>query len=183
VHESISWRVRSTDRSICAQVVAALQAGKYVLSEKPLAPSVAVATKTIEAAKEANALGRWGVAENYRFEPAVERLAAADIGTVRSVRLSVGAPITGDNPYANTAWRQSPEHVGAYFGDAGPHYVAALRAAVGSAPRGVRALATQGSQVVPAPDAVAAVMTFPGDVLGTLHVSSCAETKVTVLHT
>ena len=62
-------------------------------------------------------------------------------------------------------------HVGAYFGDAGPHYVAALRAAVGAAPRGVRALATQGSQVVPAPDAVAAVMTFPGDVLGTLHCS------------
>ena len=29
-----------------------------MLSEKPLAPSVAVATKTIEAAKEANALGR-----------------------------------------------------------------------------------------------------------------------------
>ena len=83
-----------------AVVVAALQAGKYVLSEKPLAPSVAVATKTIDAAKEANALGRWGVAENYRFEPAVERLASADIGTVRAVRLSVGAPITGENPYA-----------------------------------------------------------------------------------
>ena len=160
-----------------AVVVAALQAGKYVLSEKPLAPSVAVATKTIDAAKEANALGRWGVAENYRFEPAVERLASADIGTVRAVRLSVGAPITGENPYAKTAWRQSPEHVGAYFGDAGPHYVAALRAAVGSAPRGVRALATQCSQVVPAPDAVAAVMTFPGDVLGTLHVSFHPKAK------
>ena len=154
-----------------AVVVQALKAGKYVLSEKPLSPSVAVATKTIDAAKEANALGRWGVAENYRFEPAVERLAVADIGTVRAVRLSVGAPITGENPYAKTAWRQAPEHVGAYFGDAGPHYVAALRAAVGAAPRGVRALATQGSQVVPAPDAVAAVMTFPGDVLGTLHCS------------
>ena len=88
---------------------------------KPLAPSVAVATKTIDAAKEANALGRWGVAENYRFEPAVERLASADIGTVRAVRLSVGAPITGENPYAKTAWRQAPEHVGAYFGDAGPN--------------------------------------------------------------
>ena len=104
-------RMASSDAPV---VVAALQAGKYVISEKPLAPSVAVATKTIDAAKEANALGRWGVAENYRFEPAVERLASADIGTVRSVRLSVGAPITGENPYAKTAWRQSPAHVGAY---------------------------------------------------------------------
>ena len=37
------------------------------------------------------------------------------------MRLSVGAPITGENPYAKTAWRQAPEHVGAYFGDAGPN--------------------------------------------------------------
>lgn len=154
-----------------AVVLAALRAGKYVLSEKPLAPSVAVATQTIDAAIKANALSKWGVAENYRFEPAVERLAAADIGTIRSARLSVGAPITTSNQYAKTAWRQAPEHFGAYFGDSGPHYVAALRAAVGSAPVGVRALATQGSAVVPAPVAIAAVMTFKGDVLATLDVS------------
>ena len=86
-----------------AVVLAALRAGKYVLSEKPLAPSVAVATQTIDAAIKANALSKWGVAENCRFEPAVERLAAADIGTIRSARLSVGAPITTSNQYAKTA--------------------------------------------------------------------------------
>ena len=54
-----------------AVVVQALKAGKYVLSEKPLSPSVAVATKTIDAAKEANALGdlRRGGREVGRGDP------------------------------------------------------------------------------------------------------------------
>eukprot|EP00629_Pelagomonadales_sp_RCC1024_P015602 CAMPEP_0119265746 /NCGR_PEP_ID=MMETSP1329-20130426/4455_1 /TAXON_ID=114041 /ORGANISM="Genus nov. species nov., Strain RCC1024" /LENGTH=364 /DNA_ID=CAMNT_0007265595 /DNA_START=142 /DNA_END=1232 /DNA_ORIENTATION=+ len=155
-----------------AVVMAALGAGKYVLSEKPIGPNVPAAEAVVAKARGAGALGRWGVAENYRSEPAVEALAAAKLGTVRAARLSAGAPIPEGNAYAATAWRAAPDHVGGFFGDCGTHFVAALRAAVGAeAPVKVLSATTEAEAAVPPPTAVAAVLVFPGDLLATLQVT------------
>ena len=86
--------------------LAALQAGKHVLVEKPLAPTVAEARQVVAAAAERGRLLM--VSQNYRFYPAV-RVAAAlvreqALGPVDAVavdfrRYANGDPVVGNRHY------------------------------------------------------------------------------------
>lgn len=58
-------------------VTLALQAGKHVLSEKPVAATVGEAQKLVQAYHEKYASLQWSIAENYRYEPAVLKTAHA----------------------------------------------------------------------------------------------------------
>lgn len=112
------------------QTVAALEAGKVVLVEKPMAQSRAE-VEAIGRALAGRPPGSLMVAENYLYKPSLTRLQAwlPEIGPLRRVRV---AKLTRQQP---SDWRTAH---GALL-EGGIHFVALLGAIVGDAPAVVRA--------------------------------------------
>ena len=108
--------------------IAALEAGKHVLCEKPLATTVAEAEAMAEAAGKAAALGiRAMVGFTYRRVPAVtflrDLIAEGAVGTVNQVRASYRQDWLVD-PEMPLAWRLQKEHAGSgALGDIGAHAI------------------------------------------------------------
>ncbi|GGI77271.1 Gfo/Idh/MocA family protein [Pseudarthrobacter scleromae] len=108
--------------------IAALEAGKHVLCEKPLANTVAEAEAMAEAAERAAARGvRAMVGFTYRRVPAVTFLrnliAEGAVGTVNQVRASYRQDWLVD-PETPLAWRLQKDHAGSgALGDIGAHAI------------------------------------------------------------
>jgi len=108
--------------------IAALEAGKHVLCEKPLANTVAEAEAMAEAAERAAAKGiRTMVGFTYRRVPAVTFLrnliAEGAVGTINQVRASYRQDWLVD-PAMPLAWRLQKEHAGSgALGDIGAHAI------------------------------------------------------------
>ncbi|RYU15257.1 Gfo/Idh/MocA family protein [Nocardioides iriomotensis] len=108
--------------------VAALDAGKHVLCEKPLANTVAEAEQMAEAAERARAAGvRAMVGFTYRRVPAIafarQLVAEGRIGEVRHVRAQYLQDWIAD-PEAPHSWRLDKERAGSgALGDIGAHIV------------------------------------------------------------
>jgi predicted dehydrogenase len=125
--------------------IAALEAGKHVLCEKPLANSVAAAEAMAEAARRARARGvRAMVAFNYRRVPALAHarnlVASGALGEIRHVR-SVYLQDWLSDPQAPMTWRLRKESAGSgALGDLGAHIVDAAQFVTGEVITGVSAL-------------------------------------------
>jgi predicted dehydrogenase len=108
--------------------IAALEAGKHVLCEKPLANTVAEATAMAAAAAKAASNGvRSMVGFTYRRVPAIalarQLVADGKIGTVRHVRAQYLQDWIAD-PEAPLSWRLDKEKAGSgALGDIGAHIV------------------------------------------------------------
>lgn len=108
--------------------IAALEAGKHVLCEKPLANTVAEAEAMTAAAEKASAQGiRSMVGFTYRRVPAIalarKLVADGKIGTVRHVRAQYLQDWISD-PEAPLSWRLDKEKAGSgALGDIGAHIV------------------------------------------------------------
>ncbi|MER5359125.1 Gfo/Idh/MocA family oxidoreductase [Streptomyces sp. NPDC002785] len=108
--------------------IAALEAGKHVLCEKPLANTVAEAEAMTEAAQRAAARGQVAVVGfNYRKVPAItyarQLIAEGRIGTLRHVRATYLQDWLVD-PESPLTWRLKREHAGSgALGDLGAHIV------------------------------------------------------------
>ncbi|PXY24439.1 dehydrogenase [Prauserella flavalba] len=122
--------------------IAALEAGKHVLCEKPLANTVAEAERMAEAAARADARGvRSMVAFNYRRVPALSlarRLVAEGrLGELRHVRAVYLQDWLSDATSPMT-WRLRKEQAGSgSLGDIGAHIVDATQFVTGQVITGV----------------------------------------------
>ncbi|MCG5214318.1 Gfo/Idh/MocA family protein [Streptosporangium sp. KLBMP 9127] len=125
--------------------IAALQAGKHVLCEKPLANTVAEAEAMAAAARDASARGvRSMVAFNYRRVPAIalaRRLVAEGrLGTIRHVRAQYLQDWITD-PEFPLVWRLRKDRAGSgALGDIGAHIIDSVSFITGENLAGVSAI-------------------------------------------
>jgi predicted dehydrogenase len=125
--------------------IAALEAGKHVLCEKPLANTVAEAEAMVAAAEVAQGKGiRSMVGFNYRRVPAIalarELVAAGRLGTIRHVRAVYLQDWIVD-PEFPLVWRLQRERAGSgALGDIGAHIVDMAQFVLGDVLTGVSAM-------------------------------------------
>ncbi|WP_370948716.1 Gfo/Idh/MocA family protein [Amycolatopsis sp. cg5] len=125
--------------------IAALEAGKHVLCEKPMANTVAEAEAMAEAARKAGERGvRSMVAFNYRRVPALAHarklVASGALGDIRHVR-SVYLQDWLSDPQSPMSWRLNKDLAGSgALGDLGAHIVDAAQFVTGELITGVSAL-------------------------------------------
>jgi predicted dehydrogenase len=171
--------------------IAALEAGKHVLCEKPLANSVAEARAMAAAAERAAAGGvRAMVGFNFRRVPAValarQLIAAGRLGPLRHVR---GAYLGGHalDPELPLIWRLRADQAGSgALGDLGAHVIDLAQYLAGDRIAGVSALTETFVRERPLPgggggrgpvdvdDAAAFIGRFAGGALGSFEATRVA---------
>ncbi len=149
----------------------ALEAGKHVLSEKPIAPTVAEA-KALIAHSRSFADQVWMVGENWRYEGAFQAAAEAirggRIGRPVFCDVSLQLPIRAE--YQGSSWRNAGGFPGGYLLDGGVHHAAGLRAALGEI-ESVCALTAANREDLPPADTMGAALRFASGVVGTYMVT------------
>ena len=158
---------------------AALEAGKHVLCEKPLANTVPEARAMVEAARSAAAAGvRSMVGFNYRRVPAVtlarQYVADGRIGTVRHVRAQYLQDWIVD-PEFPLVWRLRAEEAGSgALGDIGAHIVDLTQFVAGQRLTGVNAMLETFVKQRPLPSASSGLSASAGTEVGDVTVDDAA---------
>jgi len=125
--------------------IAALEAGKHVLCEKPLANSVAEAKRMTDAAASAAARGVFAMCGfSYRRTPALalarQFVQEGRLGTIRHVRAQYLQDWLSDEN-APLTWRMDKERAGSgALGDIGAHSIDAAQFVTGTTISGVSAI-------------------------------------------
>lgn len=164
-------------------VIMALQSGKHVLSEKPIAATVSEAKKFVDLyqQKYSSQLLVWSVAENKRYEPANLRAAEAvknEIGNPYLFSLTIRNSFKPDNPYLNTPWRNKPSWYGGFFVDCLVHATATLRTILGGEAKTIAAFTSSGAEHIPSVDTMAASVEWESGIQGTISCSfACSYLK------
>ncbi|WP_369138393.1 Gfo/Idh/MocA family protein [Modestobacter versicolor] len=159
--------------------IAALDAGKHVLCEKPLANSVAEAEAMTAAAERAAARGvRAMVGFTYRRVPAValarQLVAEGRIGQVRHVRAQYLQDWIAD-PAAPLSWRLQKERAGSgALGDIGAHIVDLTQFITGETVTGVSAVLETFVRKRPLPASTGALGGVGGEGMGEVTVDDAA---------
>ncbi|HTB22445.1 MAG TPA: Gfo/Idh/MocA family oxidoreductase [bacterium] len=153
-----------------AYIIQALKAGKAVLSEKPMAPSLAAGRRLLERARPFSRRGPlWMVGENLFFMPAAawieELLCQGALGDLRLVEVRQSGWTDESVPYFHTAWRRQGRFVGGFVLDSGVHLAHVLRRLLG-APKELHGLSASFNPGLPPIDSAVAVMRFSGGALG-----------------
>lgn len=157
---------------------AAARAGKHVIAEKPIANSLADAQAIVDIPT------RYGVqaliAENYRYHDFLLKtkklLADGAIGDLFLLHWQVVSSSGADNKYANTAWRQTPEHPGGFLSDVNVHTVDGLRLLAGEISR-VHCLARHVRPWLGGLDTAIFSFTFQSGAIGSLVFALSAATN------
>lgn len=159
--------------------IAALEAGRHVLCEKPLANTVAEAEAMVAAAESARERGvRSMVGFTYRRVPAIAlaRRLVADgrIGTVRHVRAQYLQDWITD-PAAPLSWRLQKEKAGSgALGDIGAHIIDLTQFVTGEQITGVSAALETFVTERPIPESSSGLSAVGGAELGSVTVDDAA---------
>ncbi len=159
--------------------IAALEAGKHVLCEKPLANSVAEAEAMTAAARAAAERGVFAmVGFTYRRVPAIalarQLVADGRIGTVRHVRAAYLQDWIAD-PAAPMSWRLEADKAGSgALGDIGAHVVDLTQHITGETITGVSAVLETFVKERPLPAATGSLGGVGGEGTGTVTVDDAA---------
>ncbi|PKY06157.1 glucose-fructose oxidoreductase [Aspergillus campestris IBT 28561] len=113
----------------------ALDAGKHVLSEKPIAKDIAEATTLLQWYRSSGVSQRanWSVAENWRYWKSLNyaRDQLAALGRIHQLRVQVNMDCRPGfymwSFFEGSTWRRHPEHQGGTLLDCGVHFAASLR--------------------------------------------------------
>jgi predicted dehydrogenase len=175
--------------------IAALEAGKHVIAEKPLANTMAEAEKMVATAQAARERGVHSmVGFNYRRVPALalarQHVAAGLIGDVRQVRIAYLQDWLADEN-APMAWRLKRELAGSgALGDLASHAVDQVRFLLGQEVTGVNALTetfvrrragASGPEDVTVDDAAWSTMRTSGGAVVSLEVTRMATSRKNAL--
>lgn len=143
----------------------ALRANKHVLSEKPIAPTVAIG-KQLLAARGKQV---WMVGENWRYESrivrAAEIIASGRLGAILTAHWTIHTPMNPSNAYYHTDWRRNNSFPGGYLLDGGVHHIAALRMLLGEM-ASVSAVITQHRADLPPSDTLSASIHYESGAIG-----------------
>ncbi|GAA5924079.1 Gfo/Idh/MocA family protein [Sporobolomyces koalae] len=141
----------------------ALRAGKNVISEKPVAPSLDEAKRLIQL-YEREFLPRgqsWIVAEQFSWELSYCRarkwVQEGKLGELRG--FSAQVYIQPSRMARNSGWRQIPDYQGGYILDGGVHFVAGLRHILPYPITSVIATASQLQEYLPPCDTLSGILT------------------------
>jgi predicted dehydrogenase len=144
----------------------ALASGKHVISEKPIAPSVADGQRLIQ---RQPADKHWFVGENFRYQAAfvkaAELLADGAIGRPILANWVLYSPLNPGDKYYETPWRRAGDFPGGFLLDGGVHWVAAFRLILGEIVR-VGGFATLSREDLPPLNTLVANFEFDSGCIG-----------------
>jgi predicted dehydrogenase len=171
-HPDVDVVVVATPNGYLAEIgVAALEAGRHVLLEKPMGRSVAEARR-LEAA--ASSSGRQlKVGFNHRYHPGLERarslVADGAIGRIVNLRARYGH---GSRPGCETEWRADPELAGGgELMDQGVHVADLFHWFAGLPAEAVAFTQTAVWRIEPLEDNAFGLFRWPDGVVAQMHVS------------
>jgi len=148
----------------------AFQAGKHVISEKPMAPDVASGRRLLEARTDRV----WMVAENFRYEDALLEAAriiqSGEIGKPVTFHWDFYSAMTPGNLYYRPEWRHTGAFPGGFLMDGGVHVAAGLRLILGEIQR-VNATIIQVRSDLPPADTMSASLVFDSGVIGSWNMT------------
>ncbi|KAF4551209.1 Oxidoreductase-like protein 6 [Elsinoe fawcettii] len=152
-----------------------LDAGKHVLSEKPVGPHLSAARSLISHYQSLKSAPQWAVAEQFRvlsrFVYAGEQV--QKLGKVLSFRLRLNAMVKPGAKYYETEWRKTPEYQGGFLLDGGVHFIAGIRLVLGkeAAISEVTGFAMQAQEHLPPADTVVGAARLKNGGVGTIDLS------------
>lgn len=156
---------------LAAAVDMALAAGKHIISEKPITPTVEEGKKLLSVYSHHQSQV-WMVAENWRYEAAFIRAAEVlpDIGRPLLCHWALHLGVLPGAKYYITEWRRSGTFPGGFLMDGGVHHVAAMRLVVGEIGH-VSALTAQMRPDLPPADTLTASLQFDSGLIGSYSVT------------
>uniref|UniRef100_A0A0D6R8F3 Gfo/Idh/MocA-like oxidoreductase N-terminal domain-containing protein n=1 Tax=Araucaria cunninghamii TaxID=56994 RepID=A0A0D6R8F3_ARACU len=158
-----------------------LKAGKHVLQEKPAASSITEAMAALSFYRSLSMnVSRppiWGVAENYRFEPALLEAArlVKELGDLMTVHFTVETPFNSSNPYFSSVWRRN--FTGGFILDVGVHFIAGLRLVAGCEVTSVAAISRHVDPSLPPPDNMSSLFQLENGCAGVFSLSISSTTR------
>lgn len=155
----------------------ALEHGKHVLSEKPIAASCRDATDLIEFhdAKYPHLI--WGVTECFRYEPAFAYAAeqVRKLGKLTFFTFDWAIEMLQSNAYYQTPWRTAPDYQGGFLLDGGVHFASELRQILGQDIVQVAAFGRQVKSFLPPVDTISSICLLSGGASGTFTLSAASS--------
>jgi predicted dehydrogenase len=154
----------------------ALKRGVNVICEKPISVNVEQGKKIVGLSKKYKNVIY--IAENYRHFTAFDKIKdlTSKIGNVYYLQWNLWIYMSKDNKYANTTWRQNPEHIGGFISDAGVHHVASMRKIFGDI-KWVYGSVKDITDYLGGPDLLSSTFEFENGILGNYNVSYALDGK------